>query len=145
MDFVQEGDDQSINLPEYSSHLKNLGYTNEEISVAYNWILNHMGSPSESLYSDFQGCNVSTRVLTEVERARLTPEAHGFILKLANTGIINGEQLEAILDRLAMTGQKVMTPDQVKLIVSAVMFNEYGEVDRNLAVDISADRSTQVN
>jgi uncharacterized protein Smg (DUF494 family) len=145
MDFVQDGDDQTINLPEYSSNLKNLGYTDEEISTAYNWILNHMGSPSESLYSAFPNVSVATRVLTEVERARLTPEAYGFLLRLANSGIINGEQLEAILDRLAMSGQRVMTPEQIKLIVSAVMFNEYGEVDRDLVGDLSVDHSTQIN
>jgi uncharacterized protein Smg (DUF494 family) len=145
MDFVQDGDDQMINLPEYSSNLKNLGYTDEEISTAYNWILNHMGSPSENLYSAFPNVSVATRVLTEVERARLTPEAYGFLLRLANTGIINGEQLEAILDRLAMSGQRVMTPEQIKLIVSAVMFNEYGEVDRDLVGDLSVDHSTQIN
>jgi uncharacterized protein Smg (DUF494 family) len=145
MDFVQDGDEPMINLPEYSSNLKNLGYTDEEISTAYHWILNHMGSPSESLYSAFPTCTLSTRVLSEVERARLAPEAYGFLLKLANTGMINGEQFETILDRLALSGSRVMTPDQIKLIASAVMFNEYGEAERDLVGDFSVESSTQIN
>jgi len=145
MDFVQEGDEQMINLPEYSSNLRNLGYSEQEISTAYHWILNHMGSASENLYSAFPNYHGSTRVLTEVERARLTAEAHGFLVRLLNLGVINGEQFEAILDRLGSSGQRVVTPDQVKLIVSAVMFNEYGAVDRDFAGDITADCSTQIN
>jgi Smg protein len=145
MDYVQDSDDQIDNISEYSSSLKGLGYTEHEISTAYNWILDHLGSPAESLFSAFPDHAGSSRILTELERARLTPEAHGFLLKLHNLGVVDNEQFEAVLDRLTLAGQRLVTPEQVKLIVSAVMFSEFGDSDRNLMSNISADRSSCVN
>ncbi len=145
MDYAQETEDQMEDISEYSSNLRGLGYTEYEISTAYNWILNHIGSPIESLYSVFPERAGTCRVLTELERARLTPEAHGFLLKLGNLGIIGSEQFEAVLDRLTLSGQKLVTPEQVKLVLSAVMFNESGVGGRDLLDEISSDASTHIN
>ena len=97
MDYAQDSDDQIEDISDYSDSLKNLGYTDHEISTAYNWVLDHVGSTVENLYSVFPEQAASARVLTDVERARLTPEAHGFMLKLVNLGIMNGEQFEMVL------------------------------------------------
>ena len=145
MDYAQDSEDQLDDISEYSSSLKSLGYTEHEISTAYNWILDHIGSPIENLYAVFPERTGACRILTEQERARLTPESHGFLLNLHNLGIVNSEQFEAVLDRLTLTGQRLVTPDQVKLVLSAVMFNEYSGGDRNLLDDISSDRSSSIN
>ena len=145
MDYAQDSEDQLDDISEYSSSLKSLGYTEHEISTAYNWILDHIGSPIENLYAVFPDRVGACRILTEQERARLTTEAHGFLLNLHNLGVVNSEQFEAVLDRLTLTGQRLITPDQVKLVLSAVMFNEYGGGDRNPLNDISSDRSSSIN
>ena len=145
MDYAQEADDQIEDISEYSDNLKNLGYTEPEIFAAYNWILDHIGSPSESLYSLFPEQVTSSRILTELERARLTTEAHGFLLKLVNSGVLSGEELEAVLDRLTMSGQRAVTSDQVRLVVSAVMFNQYRDADRGLLSEFSSDSSSYIN
>lgn len=145
MDYVQDSEQQVGDISEYSTNLKGLGYTEHEISTAYNWILDHLGPPMESLYSAFPERSEIRRILTELERARLTPDAHGFLLKLHNLGFINGEQFETVLDRLTLSGQKLVTPDQVKLVVSAVMFNEFGESQRNLLDGLSSDESVNIN
>jgi uncharacterized protein Smg (DUF494 family) len=145
MDYAQDSEDQLDDISEYSSSLKSLGYTEHEISTAYNWILDHIGSPIENLYAVFPERSGACRILTEQERARLTPDAHGFLLNLHNLGIVNSEQFEAVLDRLTLTGQRLITPDQVKLVLSAVMFNEHGDRGRSMLDDISSGRSTSVN
>jgi uncharacterized protein Smg (DUF494 family) len=145
MDYAQDAEDQIEDISEYSDNLKSLGYTEHEIFTAYNWILDHIGSTAENLYSVFPEQIGSVRILTDIERARLTPEAHGFMLKLVNVGILNGEQFEAVLDRLTLSGQRMITPEQVKLVVSAVMFNEYGSTDRNPLNDFSSDRSSHIH
>ena len=145
MDYVEDSDDQMENMSEYSSSLKNLGYTEHEISTAYSWILDHAGSPTESLYSVFPDRIGAFRILTELERARLTPDAHGFLLKLYNLGILDSEQFEAVLDRVTISGQRLVTPQQIKLVVSAVIFSGFGDGDRNLLNDISSDCSSCIN
>jgi uncharacterized protein Smg (DUF494 family) len=145
MDYVQDSGDDMENMSEYSSSLRNLGFTEQEISTAYNWILGHTGMPAENLYTKIPERSGSNRVLTEAERARLTSEAHGFLLRLFNLGILDREQFEAVLDRLTLSGRRLVTPEQVKLLVSAVLFNEFGQTDRDLLSDISSDRSSSVN
>lgn len=39
------------------------------------------------------------RVLASHERARLTPEAWGYLLSLSNTGLLSGPELEQVIDR----------------------------------------------
>lgn len=145
MDYAQDAEDQMEDISEYSSSLKNLGYTEHEISTAYNWILDHLGSPIENLYSRFPERAGASRILTELERARLTPEAHGFLLKLQNLGVVNGEQFETVLDRLTLSGQSLVTPEQIKLVVSAVMFNQFGASDRSFMDVINSDISSSIN
>jgi len=145
MDYVQDSDDQLTYLSEYSSDLKSLGYSSEEISTAYNWILDHLGTTGESLFSAFPRQVGSYRILTDVERARLTPAAYGFLLKLSNLGLINSEQFETVLDRLTLVGAHMVTPEQIKLIASAIVLNEFGDADRSLIQDPDADVSSRVN
>ena len=145
MDYAQDAEEQVEDISDYSDNLKSLGYTEHEIFTAYNWILDHIGSSAENLYAVFPEQVGSVRVLTDVERARLTPDAYGFMLKLTNIGILNGEQFEAVLDRLTLSGQRMITTEQVKLVVSAVMFNEFGDTNRSLINDISSDRSFHIH
>ena len=145
MDYVQDSGDDMENMSDYSSSLRNLGFTEQEISTAYNWILGHSGLPAENLYCMIPERSGSNRVLTESERAHLTSEAHGFLLRLFNLGILDHEQFEAVLDRLTLSGRRLVTPEQVKLMVSAVLFNEFGRTDRDLLSDISSDRSSSIN
>ncbi len=145
MDYVQDSDDDMENMSEYSSSLKNLGFTDQEISTAYNWILGHTGLPAENLYTMIPERSGSNRILAEAERARLSSEAHGFLLRLFNLGILDQAQFEAVLDRLTLSGKRLVTPEQVKLVVSAVLFNEFGRNDRDLLSDFSSDPSSSIN
>ncbi|RKX25558.1 MAG: hypothetical protein DRP45_05665 [Candidatus Zixiibacteriota bacterium] len=145
MDHFQESDDQLSGISEFSSDLQSIGYSEEEISTAYNWILDHLATPGESLYSAFPDCAGANRILTDLERARLTPGAYGFLLRLFNLGVIDAERQEMILDRLGLIGPSLITAEQVKLVASAVIFNERGESGQALSLDTEADFSTQVN
>jgi len=145
MDHFQANEDQSYSLTEFSSDLRSLGYSDEEISSAYGWVLDHLSASGESLYSSFSGQPGACRILTDLERARLTPEAHGFLVKLSNMGLLTGEQFEKILDRLGLVGSRMVTRDQVKLIASAVLFNEQDAMDPVLMADGEIDPSAQIN
>lgn len=145
MDCLQENDDHLSGLSEYSSELRGLGYSDGEISFAYNWILDHLHSSGESLFSAFPRKTGASRILSSVERARLTPEAHGVLLKLFNLGLIDNEQLEKIIDRLSLVGPRVITPAQVKLIASALMFDEHRELDFSLLSEGDSDSPPRTN
>jgi uncharacterized protein Smg (DUF494 family) len=145
MDHFQEPDDQASSISEFSSDLKSLGYSDEEISSAYGWVLDHLSAAGESLYSSFDGQIGSSRILTDQERARMTSDAYGFLIKLSNMGFLSGEQFEKILDRLGIVGSRMVTRDQVKLIASAVLFTQQDQLDSILMADGELDLTTQIN
>ncbi|MEW5795512.1 MAG: DUF494 family protein [Candidatus Zixiibacteriota bacterium] len=145
MDYAQDSGDDMEDMSEYSSSLRNLGFTEQEISTAYNWILGHSAASAENLYTKIPERSGSTRILTESERARIAPDAHGFLLRLFNLGVLTSEQFESVLDRLTASSQRIASLEQVKLVVSAVMFNEFGRTERDLLSDISSDRSSSIN
>jgi uncharacterized protein Smg (DUF494 family) len=145
MDHFQTNEDQSYSLTEFSSDLRSLGYSDEEISSAYGWVLDHLSATGENLYTAFTGQPGACRILSDLERARLTPEAHGFLLKLSNLGLITGEQFEKILDRLGVVGSRTVTRDQIRMIASAVLFNEQDGLDALFMADGELDSSAPIN
>ncbi len=145
MDSFEESDDQWSSVSEFSSELKNLGYTEEEISTAYTWVLEHMGTSGDNLYSAFPNKPGGSRILTDSERARLSTDAHGFMLKLLNLGLLNSEQFENILDRVESFGTRMITGEQVRLIASAVMSSEFGDLERGMLDDSEMDLTGQIN
>ncbi|MBD3258277.1 DUF494 family protein [candidate division GN15 bacterium] len=145
MDHIEEGDDQTVNISDFSSDLRSLGYSDEEISSAYNWVLDHFSSVGDDIYHGFSETPGACRILTEIERARLEPQAYGMLLKLTNVGVLSGEHLERVLDRLTLMGSHAVGVDQVKLLVTAVLFNESTELDAEFVHQTDFDLSTRIN
>ena len=145
MDHIQNGDDQLSGLQEYSADLKDLGYSDNEISSAYRFILDQLGTPAEPLYSDIPERQFASRVLTSLERSRLSPEAHGLLLRLCNSGFLSGRQFENILDRLMLAGPRLVSADQVKLLVSAVLISDSDRSKTDLLSRIDTEQSSHIN
>jgi len=62
------------------------------------------------------------RCMTREERARFTPEAFSFVLRLSRLGMISEEQREEILEKaLAVYAGRIMT-DQVRTLVAVLLF-----------------------
>ena len=145
MDHFEEGDDQSVSLSDFSSDLKGLGYSDEEISSAYNWVMDHFTGAGDNLYTGFSETPGACRILTDIERSRLTPDAYGLLIKLTNVGVLSGEQLERVLDRLTLMGTHQAGQEHIKLLVTAVLFNEHTELDHEFIQPMDYDLSTHIN
>ncbi|MDD5425502.1 MAG: DUF494 family protein [candidate division Zixibacteria bacterium] len=145
MDHIQEHRGQIIDVEDLSAHLRSLGYTENEISSAYSWLVDRFESTSENFYSDFPEIHCSNRILTDYERFQFTPEAHGFLIKLLNQNLIDDEQFETVLERGAIFNPKPITEEQIKLIVSSVIFNDMNEFEGVLHYEINPDKSHSIN
>ena len=78
IDFMQQNRGAVSDIDDISSALEMEGFSEREISAAYSWLVKRYGSWPECLYERFPSTHLSNRVLTAVERRRLTPDAHGF-------------------------------------------------------------------
>ncbi|MBD3403660.1 DUF494 family protein [candidate division GN15 bacterium] len=144
IDHIRENQGRLSDMDDVSSDLRSMGYTDNEISSAYCWVMDRYGSGDSVYFSDFPDEHFSSRILTHAERFQFATDAHGFLLKLLNLGLIDDEQLEMVLDRGAMLGPKPITLEQVKLIATSYVFGEIGDLE-NLAWIDSDDSPLQVH
>ena len=129
IDHLRENEGQISDMDDVSSDLRSMGYTDNEISSAYSWVLERYGTGDKLYYSDFPEDHSSLRILSHAERYQFAPEAYGFVLKLMNLGLLDDEQFEMILDRGTMLGSRPVTQDQVKLIASSFVFADNTDLD----------------
>ncbi|MFQ5707403.1 MAG: DUF494 family protein [bacterium] len=123
MSEINNGDN-SAKLDLLSKDLLKKGYTENEISSAFSWLLERMKSDSEELIEN-QGCIMqnSFRHLHEVERSIISTESFGYMIQLKELGIIDENQLEQILERAMMLGVSHINITEIKTIVASVLFN----------------------
>lgn len=145
MDYMRESRDRLPDTEDFSATLRTLGYSDHEISSAYQWLLNRLEIAPEELYRDFPQNPTSIRVLTEAERVHMTVGAQGMLLKLLNLGLIDDEEFEAILERVSILGDSVVTSDQVKMVASSVVFGGYDDFPAEELSDSEPKKNTHVN
>ena len=128
-----------------SSVLEAEGYSQDEISTAYSWLLQRFDNAPEQYYSDVPPMNSSSRIMTPTERMQLTPEAQGFVLKLINLSLVDHEQFESILERVAVFGSKSVGLEQIELIASSVILADFDEFDDVSLTEVSVEHSLHIN
>jgi uncharacterized protein Smg (DUF494 family) len=145
MDYLHDTHGQTNSLGDLSIDLKGLGYSDEEITRAYSWVLDHVQTGGEQLYSSIPEHGGSVRVLTQAERTMFMPDAYGLLTKLMALEVLDLEQLEDILERISLFGQQPVSVEQLKLIVSMVAFSEHTEAESQILLDDEALPTTDVN
>lgn len=145
MDHLRDNHGQLSDMDGVFSDLKGLGYTDNEISSAYSWVMDRFDSSDTSFFSQFPEKHYSSRILTNYERHLLTPEAHGFLINLLHHNLIDDEQFESILERSTMFSPKPVTLDQMRLVASAVVFRDFSEFDESGWIDTEGDPSQVIN
>jgi len=118
----QQGSINSID--EMSADLRSMGFTDSEISSAYSWLLNHFEEyPDSFSVTDKKIGNRSMRVLSEMERNIVSPEAYGYLLQLRCLKLLTAEQMEMILDRCALFVNDPIDLTEMKILASVTMFD----------------------
>lgn len=99
------------------------GYTTEEIDQALSWISSNKVVTSCN-YPDINKSG-GQRVLTSWERVCLEEESQRYLLRLVNLGIIDQQQLERIMVRIAPFSMEKTDLDDVKTIACSIIFNAF--------------------
>ncbi len=145
MNQISEHQETLHNIDEMSADLRSMGFTDTEISSAYNWLLQHFEDYPESFsFTDNEIGDSGVRVLSEAERKILSVEAYGYILQLRHLRLLNTEQLEMILDRCALFSSDPIDMTEIKILASAAMFDT-GSVDTPFMVWVGDPESEPIN
>jgi uncharacterized protein Smg (DUF494 family) len=125
---IRDHEGQLDSFEDISSYLKSYGFTENEISSAYSWVLDQLQTDSKFLIDDPDSRN-SFRILTEQERFQFSPEAIGYLLQLRHLSLLNDSHLELILERGVYMGPRPINLSQVKILIGSVLFNEPGQAE----------------
>ncbi len=128
MSHIKDHQGQLENIDDISSYLKSNGFTDNEISSAYSWVLDQIQAENQFLLDDIQIEN-SVRVISEPERRLFTTDALGYLIQLQHLGLITVSQMELLLERGSLVGPIPIEVDQLKMIISSMLFRDIDVVD----------------
>jgi uncharacterized protein Smg (DUF494 family) len=145
IDYMQGDANRLAESDDLWATLEARGYSDDEISSAYSWLLKRFEAAPRHYYSEFPSIQSSRRILSPSERGQFTTEAYGFLIKLHDLSVMDNEQFEAIVDRVAAVGPMPATLEQIKMIVSSVVFSDLDEYDALALFDSDGDFSSFTN
>ena len=102
--------------------LRSKGYTQSEISAAFSWIYDNFHPSLEMQRGVGVPSSVSRRVLHEAEKLVLSTESQGYLIQLSELGLLDGKDLETVIERAMVAGYEKLSVVEVKEIVASVLF-----------------------
>ncbi len=102
--------------------LAKLGYTQNEINTAFGWIYTRMHA-GERIFGGAAADKRSHRVLHEVEKNIITPEAFGFVIQLRELGLLGDMEIEDLIDRIMASGYAKVTLEDMKSLCAGYLLD----------------------
>lgn len=122
---LKDHDMDTDSLSEFSDGLVTRGYDEREVIEAIQWFLEKLSSRTVLTTDVIEQRKGSVRVLHDFERMNIPPDTYGYLLKLKSMGVINGAQMEKILDYYLLVGNSVHNESDINEVVADVIFDEY--------------------
>lgn len=117
------------NYKDLSKELIARGYTENEINLAFSWIFNHLQKHSTENDTEFSYASGSTRVLHDLEKLVIAPDAYGYLLQLLHLGMIREYDLEDVIEKALSIGSTNVSLEDVKSFAASIMFNLESQSD----------------
>jgi uncharacterized protein Smg (DUF494 family) len=121
---IKENNLDVESLSEFSESLVTRGYNEREVAEALNWLfekINFLRVKSTEISEQSQN---SVRILHDYERLKISPEVYGYLLKLKALSIINGAQMEKVLDYCMLIGAESLEESEIDEIVATILFED---------------------
>ncbi len=124
---------QTPNSEDYTDLSKELlsrGYTENEINLAFSWIFNHMQVKTAPA-AEFSYEADSVRVLHDLEKLVIAPEAYGYLLQLWHLGVIKEYEMEDVIERVLSLGNTHISLEDVKTMAASLIFSQESYLGQN--------------
>ncbi|OUD16184.1 DUF494 family protein [Thioflexithrix psekupsensis] len=120
-------DDEPVSFDQESlkQELLNAGFPLHEISKAFDWLESLARYPS--LAESTATSHSSTRVYLKEECEKLDIECRGFLLFLEQTGVLETQSRELVIDRIMALDIDEFNLEQLKWVILMVLFNQPGQ------------------
>lgn len=114
--FIAENMGKGEGVERIREVLREKGYTESEINLAFNYLLLTFGAHQK------KSGWTKTRVLHPVENMFISPEAYGHVLRLRALKIIDDSQLEGIIEEALMQMERIVGIDEIKKAAYKILF-----------------------
>lgn len=118
-----------------SRDLLSRGYSQHEISFAFSWLFERYRGESEEVFNISPASRGSFRVLHELEKAVITPEAYGYLLQLKQLRLMNDAEIENVIERAMMAGVAQIAAAEMKALIAAALFHPDDMRDKAFVLD----------
>lgn len=103
------------------------GFSPAEVSKAFDW-LDGLSAQRSGFEPAHDGSQLGpVRLYAEQEMERLDIDCRGFLMFLANNGILDAAQHEHVVERAMALDQEDIDLDDLKWVVLMVLFNQPGQ------------------
>ena len=114
---IEDGD----GFKSLSQKLSKDGYSENEISFAFSWILDKFDEDQQEKSKNAK--RKSQRILHDFEKIAISPAAHGYLIQLKEFDLIDNIEMEQIIERaLLSSSEDMVSLLEMKRIVSATIF-----------------------
>jgi len=111
------------------------GFEDSDISEALHWLAGMARAP-QGVREPLPDARSSFRAYAPRELAKLDARCRGFLLTLEQSGILNAETRELVLERALAASGEVLSLEQLKLVVLMVLWNQQTATSRLVAEDL---------
>jgi uncharacterized protein Smg (DUF494 family) len=101
------------------------GFTPAEIGVAFSWLFDRLAVNDEIVSQSSRG-ERSYRILHDVEKMVISPEAQGYLIQLRELGILSDAMVETVIDRAMISGYTSIGLRETRIIVASLVFEKEG-------------------
>ena len=113
------------NQKDLKSQLNQAGFADIQIDKAIDWLEGLAEKKDEVNVGVI--CSKSTRVFSNIENEKLDIECKGFLIFLEQSGVLDYEDRELVIDRVMALETEVIELQQLKWVVLMVLFNRPGK------------------
>ena len=101
--------------------LRTQGYTQSEISDAFTWLYDMFQEWYPSPGRPAEASRGSRRVLHEAEKLMFSTESQGYLILLAELGLLDDRDIEIVIERAMIGGYERLTVGEVRQLVASVL------------------------
>ncbi len=110
------------------------GFEDSDISEALHWLAGVRAPQAE--FSKLPDARTTFRAFAPRELAKLDARCRGFLLTLEQSGILNAQTRELVIERALAASGDALSLDQLKLIALMVLWNHQMPTSQLLAEDL---------
>jgi uncharacterized protein Smg (DUF494 family) len=123
---IDDGSCEGQEFKLLSQKLAASGYTENEISFAFSWLLE-----KEKVKNHHLPLNHSHRILHDFEKLAISPEAYGYLIQLYEFDVIDQMEMEQIIEKAMLSNNCPVSICEIKEIVTSTIFRPENEMENS--------------